>query len=201
MVVPYARPVDILSAAVTLFLVLDPLGNIPLFLSTLRAVAPERRRRVLLREIGFAYIVLVGFALFGDIVLRWLGLEQATIGISGGIVLFLIAIRMIFPAEGGGGEQIAGEPFLVPLAIPLLAGPSSLAMLLLLEESSRQKAPLLAAVTIAWALSGAILLSSGFFYRVLRERGLVAMERLMGMLLVMIAVQMFMNGIKAFPLR
>jgi multiple antibiotic resistance protein len=201
MVVPYARPVDILSAAVTLFLVLDPLGNIPLFLSTLRAVAPERRRRVLLREIGFAYIVLVGFALFGDIVLRWLGLQQATIGISGGIVLFLIAIRMIFPAEGGGGEQIAGEPFLVPLAIPLLAGPSSLAMLLLLEESSRQKAPLLAAVTIAWALSGAILLSSGFFYRVLRERGLVAMERLMGMLLVMIAVQMFMNGIKAFPLR
>lgn len=191
---------DILSAIVTLFLIMDPLGNIPLFLSALKTVAPERRRLVLLREIGFAYLVLLGCLFLGREVLELLRLDEETISVAGGIVLFLIALRMIFPAEGNSaGEALEGEPFLVPLAVPLLAGPSTLAALLLLQRSAPGQAlPLLLAVTIAWALSGAILLASPFFYRVLRERGLIAMERLMGMLLVMIAVQMFMNGLKAF---
>jgi len=192
--------VDILSAVVTLLLIMDPLGNIPLFLSVLKSVSPERRQRVLLREIAFAYLVLLASLFIGGMALRVLGLRQETISVAGGIVLFLIALRMIFPVEGGhNSDALEGEPFLVPLAVPLIAGPSTLAALLLLQRSAPgQTGSLLLAVTIAWALSGAILLSSTFFYRLLRERGLIAMERLMGMLLVMVAVQMFMHGVKAF---
>lgn len=199
----YTSRVDVPSAVITLFLIMDPLGNIPLFLSALRTVHPERRQRVLLREIALAYVILLACVLIGNTALRVLGLEQETISIAGGIVLFLIALRMIFPATGTFvGDALEGEPFLVPLAVPLIAGPSTLAALLLLQRSAPDYlGSLLLALTIAWALSGAILLSSTFFYRVLKERGLMAMERLMGMLLVMIAVQMFMNGLRDFLAR
>jgi multiple antibiotic resistance protein len=195
--------VDIPAAIVTLFLILDPLGNIPLFLAALRTVRPERRRRVLLREIAFAYLVLLAFLFLGSVLLQLLHLDQDTISIAGGIVLFLIAVRMIFPGERWGtSDELEGEPFLVPLAVPLIAGPSTLAVLLLLQRSAPgETGALLLALTIAWALSAVILLSSTFLYRVLRERGLIAVERLMGMLLVMVSVQMFMNGVKAFLAR
>lgn len=190
---------DILAAVITLFLIMDPLGNIPLFLSSLKRVHPERRQRVLARELLFAYVVLLACLFLGGRALQLLGLEQESISIAGGIVLFLIALRMIFPGEKSEMDLPDGEPFLVPLAVPLIAGPSALAALLLLQRSSPgQTGELVIALTVAWALTGAILLSSTFFYRVLRERGLMAMERLMGMLLVMVAVQMFMNGVKAF---
>jgi multiple antibiotic resistance protein len=194
--------VDLFSAIVTLFLIMDPLGNIPLFLSILKTVAPQRRRLILLREVLLAYIVLLVFLLLGSYLLRFLGLEQETISIAGGIVLFLIAIRMIFPVESGPSESFEGEPFLVPLAVPLIAGPSTLAALLLLQRTAPGDTLLLfIAVTVAWALTGVILLSSTFLYRVLGQRGLVAMERLMGMLLVMVAVQMLLNGVKTFLAR
>lgn len=194
---------DILSAVITLFLIMDPLGNIPLFLSALKNVSPGRRRRVLVREIVFAYVVLLVCLFVGSLALELLGLEQESISVAGGIVLFLIALRMIFPGEGSStGEAPEGEPFLVPLAVPLIAGPSTLAAILLLQRSSPgEMGSLFVALTIAWALSGAILLASPFFYRLLRERGLMAMERLMGMLLVMVAVQMFLNGVKTFLAR
>lgn len=189
-----------LSAVATLFLIMDPLGNIPVFLSVLKEVSPGRQRKVLLREILIAYVVLLIFLALGNHLLRFLNLEQETISISGGIVLFLIALRMIFPPEGGMlGETPEGEPFVVPLAIPLIAGPSTLAALLLLQQTNPNNTiQLLVAVTIAWAISGVILLASPFFFRVLRQRGLIAMERLMGMLLVMIAVQMLINGVSTF---
>ena len=152
---------------------MDPIGNIAPFLSILKTVPQERRRIVLVREILLAYCVLLVFLFFGTYLLRFLRLEQETLSIAGGIVLFLIALRMIFPHEGGVvGEPLEGEPFLVPLAIPLFAGPSTLAALLLLQRSSPgDSTSLLIAVTIAWAIGGSILLSSTFFYRVLRERG------------------------------
>ena len=171
-----------------------------MFLSVLKTVPAERRRIVLLREIAIAYVVLLGFFLLGDYLLQVLGLEQEAVSIAGGIVLFLIALRMIFPGESGrAGDPLEGEPFVVPLAIPLIAGPSTLATLLLLQRSaSSTKGELLLALTIAWSVSGILLLSSTFLHRVLRERGLIAMERLMGMLLVMVSVQMLINGVRAF---
>lgn len=191
---------DVTSAVVTLFLVMDPLGNIPLFLSVLRAVPPERRQRVLRRELFIAYAVLVFVLLIGNSLLRVLGLEREAVSMAGGIVLFLIALRMIFPGEGPlAGDGLEGEPFVVPLAVPLVAGPSAFATLLLFQRTvPSSTVTLLLVVTIAWALSAAILYFSTFFYRVLGERGLIAMERLMGMLLVMVAVQMLMNGFTSY---
>lgn len=195
---PVSYFLDLLAPVITLFLVMDPIGNVPLFLSVLRTVEPGRRRRILVREIGIAYLVLAAFLLAGTRMMQLVGLEQPAIGIGGGIVLFLIAIRMVFPApHGSPGAGLEGEPFIVPLAVPLVAGPSALATLLLLQ--STMPLPLLfGALTIAWAISAVILLSSTFLYRVLGERGLVAMERLMGMLLVMVAVQMLLNGLREF---
>ena len=130
---------DVFAAVVTLFLIMDPLGNILLFLSVLKSVAPERRRIVLIREILLAYGVLLVFLFVGRYILSFFGLEQETISIAGGIVLFLIALRMIFPGEGGMfGETTGRRALLVPLAIPFLAGPSTLAALLLLERSARR---------------------------------------------------------------
>ena len=191
------------SAVVTLFLVLDPLGNIPLFLSVLKSVSPERRRKVLVREIAIAYLVLLLILFLGSYALQFLHLDPEAISIAGGIVLFLIALRMIFPREATSAiDSLEGEPFVVPLAIPLFAGPSTLATILLLRQSSPSHAGLLLlAITIAWALSGSILLASTFFYRVLGESGLIAMARLMGMLLVTVAVQMLLNGLKSFLTR
>ena len=191
---------EIVFSALTLLLVMDPLGNIPLFLAVLKDVAPERQRPVLVREILLAYGVLLFFLFAGGYVLQMFGLRSEAISIAGGIILFIIAIRMIFPTEGGiVGETPEGEPFLVPLAIPLMAGPSTMASVLLLKQSGNiSLIQLLAAVTLAWAVSAVILYSAPYLYRLLKVRGLVAMERLMGMLLVILSVQMFLDGIATF---
>ena len=184
--------------AITLLLIMDPLGNVPPFLSVLKHVQPERRRKVLVREILVAYVVLLVFLFLGKYLLQLLSLQEETISIAGGIVLFLIALRMVFPTDHAIVDAPAGEPFLVPLAIPFIAGPSTLASLLLLQSSSNSTLQLWASLTLAWAVTAAILLSSTILYRLLKERGLIALERLMGMLLVMLAVQMFINGVAKF---
>lgn len=192
---------DFLSAVVTLFLIMDPLGNVPIFLSVLKQVAPERRRKIVVREVLIAYAVLLFFMLVGERVLALLQIQQETISIAGGIVLFLIALRMIFPQHGSFADPSEGEPLVVPLAIPLIAGPSTLATLLLLRADTESMLQLWLATTIAWLATAAILIAAPFFYRALGERGLVAMERLMGMVLVMISVQMFLNGVATFMAR
>jgi len=187
---------DIFAAATLLFLVMDPLGNIPLFLSVLKQVPEERRRLVLRRELLIAYLVLLLFLAFGPYILAFLQVSQEAIRIGGGIVLFLIALKMIFPKEGGLlGKTPDGEPFIVPLAIPLMAGPSSLAMIMLMRKSAEgQWLDMWLAVTAAWVVSAAILLASRRLYGILGERGLTAIERLMGMVLIIMAVQMLLEG-------
>jgi multiple antibiotic resistance protein len=189
---------EIISAAILLFLILDPLGNIPIFLSVLKNVDPKRRQFIIIRELFIALVVLILFLYFGQYILEFLNLRQESISIAGAIILFLIGLKMIIPSPGGiMGEQIDGEPFVFPLAIPLIAGPSSLAAIMLLARTDPNKMmDWFFAVLIAWFLSAIILMSSNLFYRVLRERGLMAVERLMGMLLVMVSVQMFMDGVK-----
>jgi multiple antibiotic resistance protein len=189
---------DILSAVITLFLIMDPLGNVPVFLAVLKQVPPERRRKILVREVLIAYAVLLFFLLVGESVLRLLQIQQETISIAGGIVLFLIALRMVFPQTGTLEESSIGEPLVVPLAIPLIAGPSTLATLLLLRADTGSTLQLWLAMTIAWFATAVILVAAPFLYRALGDRGLIAMERLMGMVLVMISVQMFLNGVATF---
>lgn len=129
------RSMDTFSAAVMLFLIMDPLGNLPVFLSILRHVDPKRRRKVMLRELLFSLVIMMGFLFAGQQILSFLNLRQEAVSIAGGIILFLIAIKMIFPSPGGVTGLAAGEePFLVPMAIPMIAGPSILASLLLLAN-------------------------------------------------------------------
>jgi multiple antibiotic resistance protein len=188
---------EMVAVAVTLFLVMDPLGNIPAFAAALKQVPPARRQRVLVRELLIALVVLVGCLFVGRPLLAWLHLKPESISIAGGIVLFLIALRMIFPSEGAAlTDGVDGEPFIVPLAIPLLAGPSALSTLLLLAQSQPTRlGSWLTALLLAWAASAAILLLSPFLERILRRKGLLALERVMGMLLVMLAVQLFLDGL------
>ena len=189
---------SILSAATILFLVMDPLGNLPLFLALLKDYDKKRRVRIIIREVIFALIILLFFLFFGQNFLDFLNLQQESVSIAGGIVLFIIAIRMIFPSDQGVmGAKFQGEPFIVPLAIPLIAGPSTLATLILMVRSDPDKLPdWFVALLLAWALNAVILLSAPFLYRVVKQRGLIALERLSGMVLIMISVQMLINGIK-----
>tara|TARA_R110002020_G_scaffold27170_52_gene87645 strand:+ start:47 stop:646 length:600 start_codon:yes stop_codon:yes gene_type:complete len=189
-----------LSAALLLFLILDPLGNIPVFLGLLKPLPPERRRRVLLRELLIALGVLFVFLWGGKYVLEAMHLRQESVSIAGGIVLFLIGIKMIFPSpEGMFGEVPEGEPFIVPMAIPLVAGPSGMAavMLLAAQEPGRM-ADWSLALVLAWAATAALLFSATYLYKVLGMRVLTAVERLMGMLLVAISVQMLLDGVAAY---
>ena len=189
-----------LSAALLLFLIMDPLGNVPVFLAVLKQVAPERRRKILIREVLIAYAVLLFFLLVGEQVLELLQIQQETISIAGGIVLFLIALRMIFPAEGAGlGEGVEGEPFIVPMAIPLVAGPSGMAAVMLMGSNEPERlGEWSLALLIAWGATAAILFSATMLYKLLGIRALTAIERLMGMLLVAISVQMFLDGLGTY---
>ena len=189
-----------LSAAILLFLILDPLGNVPLFLGLLKQLPPRRRHWVLGRELLIALAVLLGFMLGGKYLLEVMHLRQESVSIGGGIVLFLIGLRMIFPPrEGLFGDLPEGEPFIVPMAVPLIAGPSGMAAVMLLASSDPGRmADWVLALLLAWAGTAAILFSATGLYRWLGPRVLVAVERLMGMLLVAISVQMTLDGLKAF---
>ncbi|MEO0742642.1 MAG: MarC family protein [Bacteroidota bacterium] len=187
------------SAALVLLFIMDPLGNIPLFLSLLRDVDDKRRRWVLARELLIALAVLFAFLLGGQAILNLLHLQQESVTIAGGLVLLVIGLRMVFPTpDGVMGPQPDGEPFIVPLAIPLIAGPSVLATLILMVNAAPDRTGTWAlALLMAWGTTAALLMAAPLLYRLLRERGLIALERLMGMLLLMIAVQMLVNGVKA----
>ncbi|WKE65466.1 YhgN family NAAT transporter [Gallaecimonas kandeliae] len=191
---------DFFAAAVTLFLIMDPLGNMPVFISILRHLPAKRRRRILIRELCLALVIMLLFLFGGDSILHFLGLKQESVSIAGGIILFLIAIKMIFPSPGGvTGLAVGEEPFLVPMAIPLMAGPSILASLILMSNQAPNQMGLLTLALVgAWAVNAMILLFSEVLMKLMGERGLTAMERLMGMVLVMIAVQMFLDGIARY---
>ena len=192
---------EIVSAATLLFLVLDPLGNIPLFLSVLDTVAPERRTRIVIREVLLALVVLVIFLFAGNYVLQFMNLSQHALTISGGVILFMISIKMVFPVKRTAEitDEIEGEPLLVPLAIPMVAGPSALAIVILMATSEPDKLmSWLVALLAAWFLTAIILISATKLQKLLGKRGLVAMERLMGMLLVALAIQMLLNGISEY---
>ncbi len=187
---------DIITAAVMLFLIMDPVGNLPVFLSILRHLPAERRRKVMIRELLISLVVLLLFLFAGQEILNLLNLKQEAVSISGGIVLFLIAIRMIFPSEGGvTGLPEGEEPLIVPMAIPMIAGPSILAALLLLaHQYPHQMTDWTLALLLAWSASSIILMFYEQINRMLGDRVLQALERLMGMLLVMISVQMLLDG-------
>jgi multiple antibiotic resistance protein len=192
---------SITSAALLLFFVMDPLGNVPLFMAALKNVALERQRIVILRELVIALAVLLAFLFGGPKLLQLLHVSGTALTVAGGVVLLLIALRMVFPTSDHAlGEEVApGEPFVVPLAIPYIAGPSAMATVLLLTSREPERWPAwLLALLLAWAATGLVLFFAPTLGRVLGSRGLLAVERLMGMLLVVVAVEMIMSGLREY---
>lgn len=190
----------ILSAAVLLFFVMDPLGNVPLFLAALRHVDPRRHRLIIMRELLIALALMIVFLFAGRYLLEILNVSPAALTAAGGVILLLIALRMIFPAaERPLQESVREEPFVVPLAIPYTAGPSVLATELLLMSREPERWPAwVAAVCLAWVAAAVILSLASDLRKVLGDRGLTALERLMGMVLVIVAVEMLMNGVAQY---
>ena len=190
---------DLLALAVTLFLVLDPFGNAAIFHSVLAKIPEDRRRRVLARELIFALVILLGFLFVGKYLLAFLGVRPATLSISGGILLFLIALGMVFPTRSMLGESGDEEPFIVPLAVPLMAGPSSIALILLTATKyPLQIGSIALAVSAAWLVSAVILYFSPALLRLLGTKGTRALERLMGLMLILVSVQMFLDGVSTY---
>ena len=190
----------IAAAALLLFLILDPLGNIPILLSLFKDLPAARQRKVLLRELLIALVVLMLFLWGGQYALELMHLRQESVSIAGGIVLFLIGLRMIVPPpDGVMGEMPGGEPFIVPVAIPMIAGPSGMAAVMLLgsQEPGRMSDWMLA-LTIAWGATAIILFSATYLQKWLGTRVLTAIERLMGMVIVAISVQMLLDGFSGY---
>jgi len=189
---------SILSASLLLFFVIDPIGNVPLFIGALKSVERQRHKRIIIRELSIGFIILLIFLLFGRYILVLLQISENALSVAGGIVLFMISIKMVF----SGSEKIfegnlESEPFIVPLAVPLIAGPSAMAMVMLLvaREPTRIIEWVLA-LLFAWIISGLILFFSDYLSKLLGKRALTAMERLMGMVLTTVAVQMLITGIR-----
>lgn len=188
-----------ISSVITLVLVMDGFGNIPLFIAALKKVAPERRKTVLLRELGIALLIMVAFLFLGKWFLNAFGIREYSLSIAGGIILFIISIKLVF----GGDEEPKNdpkedEPFVVPLAIPLVAGPAALSMVMITAAQQSNKLMTLGVVVAASLINSAILMSSFPLSNLLGKRGLIAIERLTGMILVLMSVDMVMGGISAF---
>ena len=190
----------LISAVLTLFLVMDPIGNTPLFMVYLKDVKDGRRAWVVARESVFALLVLLLFLFFGPTLMSVLSVTTRALYFSGGVLLFLIAVGMIFPGSAHLGvhseDLTEGEPFIVPLAVPLVAGPSTMATIMIFASEPEQLGLWVIALVVAWALATTILMLAPSFSRLLGQRGLRACERLMGMVLTVLAVQMFLNGLQ-----
>ena len=186
------------SATILLLLICDPLGNIPIFANALRHVAPERRARVILREVSIAFGLLLTFMFVGDRFLRVMGLSGLSLQIAGAVVLFLIALRMIFPNRAAAPLEDEREPLIVPLAIPALAGPSALAtVMLLVSQAPERRLEWIAALSVTMAVCALVLVLADRIQRVIGDRVVLALERLMGLILVAVSVEMMIRGVKS----
>ena len=189
-----------LSAFILLLLVLDPLGSLPIFIPIMRSVPPQRRALVAVREVGVAFAVLFAFMFFGESFLHVMRLSERSLEVAGGVILLMVAIRMIFGHAGGVyGVPEGREPLIFPLAVPLLAGPSAMATVLLL--ASRQPDKVLSwvgALVCAMAVSGAVLLLCDRIRRLVGDSVVSALEKLMGLVLTAIAVEMILAGLKRY---
>lgn len=182
------------SITLTLFFVIDALGKIPQYRALLEPLEPKRRRKIAARELFFALIIMVLFHYVGEFLLTILGISKTTVQIAGGTILFLIAIRLIFSEEGLAkwGKK---EPFIVPIATPLIASPSLLAIIMIFAQDMDSDFIVLGAIFASWLLSAIVFFFSGAIYSILKDKGSLALQRLMGLIVAMVAVQMFLQGI------
>ncbi|MDP3178132.1 MAG: MarC family protein [Spirochaetaceae bacterium] len=190
-----------LSATILLIVITDPLGNIPPLLAALRGLAAARRRLIVFRECGIAFVVLALFMLFGRDFLALLRLSEETLKVAGGVILFLIALNMIFPGSGArfGESTSSGEPFIVPIAIPLVSGPSAMVTAMLIAGSDPGRMPeWIGAAALAIAVSLAVFLLADKLKDLLGAQVITAFERLMGLVLTAISVEMLLSGVASY---
>ncbi len=192
---------ELLSAAVVLALVIDPLGNVPIVNAMLAGLPVARRRLVIVRECAIAFATLALFMVFGRKFLDLMHLSETSVSIAGGVILFMIAIRMVFAHPEGvlGMPRREGEPLIVPLAVPLIAGPSAIATVMLMASREPEKIGMWgAALTAAMAFATIVLLAGAKLQEWLGEHAMHAIERLLGLILTAVAVEMLLAGIKTF---
>lgn len=192
----------IIAAAGTLFLVMDPPGNAPVVKGLLLQLPEKRRTRVLVRELFFVLILLLFFFFLGKELLGWMGITSSSLNLSGGIMLFIIAVGMVFPTPNSPHQSYSStEIFIVPVTVPIIVGPAAISLVMMqaaLCTTPMQKIEGLTAIGIAWFTSAVLLGLSGKLLDFLGEKGTTALTRLMGTLLILLAVQMVLNGITEY---
>ena len=190
---------SIISTAIVLTFILDPFGNVPILLAILKDVDKSRHRKIIAREMIFGLIILLFFLFLGQNFLNIFHLETTSVRIAGGLIFFIIALNLIFPRKNGSLFSSTEEPFIVPIALPMVAGPSALATLLVLSNQHEDHlGGLTASLGIAWGITATVMFSAPFLLRILRKKGLAAVEKLMGMLLLIMSVQMLLDGIREY---
>ncbi len=191
---------QIVSISFTLFLLMDSIGNIPVYILILRELEAKRRRIVILRELSIALVMILLFAFLGERFLKILEISHESIFLAGGIILFIMGVKMIFPENGSlyDAFKADGEPLIFPLAVPLIAGPSVLAAVMIYSFQLESQIPLYIAIVLAWIASTIILYLANYLQKCLGQRGVKALERLMGLLLILLSINMFLNGIRIF---
>lgn len=189
----------LLTLTVMLFLIMDPIGNISSFLNLLQEMPPERRNKILLREMLIALAIMIIFNYVGEFIFSTLHISEITLRLTSGAILFLVAIKILFPSIDSVRANLpTGEPFVTPLAIPLIAGPALLATIMLFAHFESSQTVMLGAILLAWLLAVIVLLMGARLQKILGTNALIACERLMGMVLVLLAIQRFLEGIQQF---
>ncbi|MBS0616187.1 MAG: hypothetical protein JSR58_06520 [Verrucomicrobia bacterium] len=191
---------EILSIAFTLFLLIDAVGNIPFFVTILKDIKPARQRVIIMRELFIALGVMLFFNFLGDAVLSALHISRYSVLISGGIILFILSLKMVFPSKHDTEveKSVEKEPLVVPLAIPLVAGPAVLAAIVLYAGQVSSGWISCSAIVLAWAASVPILVGSSYVKKILGARGIIAIERLFGLIVTMLSIQMLLSGITEY---
>jgi multiple antibiotic resistance protein len=186
---------SIFAMTFSLFFVLNSLGNVPLFVGLLTKFEVKRQRQIILRELLIALFVLLLFNFFGDDVLKLLGISQPVLGVAGGTLLFIIALGLIFPRPTDNHDSKRSEPLIVPLAIPIVAGPGAITTVMVYAKQLQNVWVMSSIILLAWIPTFIILLLSSNIKYFLGKKGLLACQKLGGMLISLIAVQMICTGV------
>lgn len=187
------------NVAFMLFLIMDPIGNVSSFLSLVKEIPPKKQLWIIVREMLIALGFMLLFNEIGEYIFNLLHISDTVVRLSSGLILFLVAIKILFPSVDSPRANLPkGEPFVIPLAIPLIAGPALLATIMLYAHDIPSRPLMFGAILLAWVAASIVLLAAPYLKKMLGDNGLMACERLMGMILVLLAIQRFAEGVQLF---
>lgn len=188
-----------LSIALIYFLVANPIGNSPTVLTLVKHYDFDRQKKILFRETMISLLIALFFQFFGELFLSLLKISDFTLTLTGGIVLFILALQMIFhKPEVEGSATTKQEPFIVPIAIPLISGPGLMTMIMVTSREEANNFKISLAILIAWFGVTLVLVGAPYLQKLIGKRGMDAMEQVMGMILGLISMNMIVNGAQLF---